>query len=78
MEHLTIRANNPAFDAARIRSRGRRNCGVLHAHRLGLGRIAKARKGGAARRNKTLTAPCRFIEILPGKCGFAGQRGATR
>ena len=30
-------------------------------------------KGGAARRDKTLTAPCRFVEILAGKCGFAGQ-----
>ena len=29
--------------------------------------------GGAVRRDKTLTAPCRFIEILAGKCGFAGQ-----
>ena len=32
------------------------------------------RMGGAVRRDKTLTAPCRFIEILAGKCGFAGQR----
>ena len=29
--------------------------------------------GGAVRRDKTLTAPCRFVEILAGKCGFAGQ-----
>ena len=31
------------------------------------------KKGGTARRDKTLAAPCRFIEILAGKCGFAGQ-----
>jgi hypothetical protein len=31
------------------------------------------RKSGAARRDKTLAAPCRFFEILAGKCGFAGQ-----
>ena len=30
-------------------------------------------KGGTARRDKTPAAPCRFIEILAGKCGFAGQ-----
>jgi len=30
-------------------------------------------KGGAARRDKSLAAPCRFIEILAGKCGFTGQ-----
>jgi hypothetical protein len=28
---------------------------------------------GAARRDKTLAAPCRFFEILAGKCGFTGQ-----
>ena len=33
----------------------------------------KMREGGAARRDKTLAAPCRFSEILAGKCGFAGQ-----
>jgi hypothetical protein len=31
------------------------------------------KKGGAARRDKTLAAPCRFFAILAGKCGFAGQ-----
>src|SRR6266852_9202960 len=25
-------------------------------------------KGGAARRDKTLAAPCRFFEVLAGKC----------
>jgi len=30
-------------------------------------------KGGTARRDKTLAVPCRFIKILAGKCGFAGQ-----
>jgi len=29
--------------------------------------------GGTARRDKTLAAPCRYIKILAGKCGFAGQ-----
>jgi len=29
--------------------------------------------GGTARRDKTLTVPCRCFEILAGKCGFAGQ-----
>jgi len=28
---------------------------------------------GTARRDKTPAAPCRFIEILTGKCGFTGQ-----
>ena len=50
-----------------------RDRGVLHAHRLEL-RIGSEMKGGTARRDKTLAAPCRFIEILAGKCGFAGQR----
>jgi hypothetical protein len=36
-------------------------------------RIEGRDKGGAARRDKTLTAPCRCFEILAGKCGFAGQ-----
>jgi hypothetical protein len=31
-------------------------------------------KGGTARRDKTLAAPCRFIKILAWKCGFVGQR----
>jgi hypothetical protein len=31
-------------------------------------------EGGTAGRDKTPAAPCRFIEILAGKCGFAGQR----
>jgi hypothetical protein len=31
-------------------------------------------KGGTAGRDKTPAAPCRFIEILTGKCGFIGQR----
>jgi hypothetical protein len=31
------------------------------------------KKGGTARRDKTLAAPCRFFEILAGKCGFTGQ-----
>ena len=31
------------------------------------------KEGGTARRDKTLAVPCRFIEILAGKCGFAGQ-----
>jgi hypothetical protein len=30
-------------------------------------------KGGTAGRDKTPAAPCRFIKILAGKCGFAGQ-----
>jgi hypothetical protein len=30
--------------------------------------------GGTARRDKTLTVPCRCFEILAGKCGFTGQR----
>jgi hypothetical protein len=29
--------------------------------------------GGTARRDKTLAVPCRYFEILAGKCGFAGQ-----
>ena len=42
--------------------------GVLYAHRLEL-----RKKGGTARRDKTLAVPCRCFEILAGKCGFAGQ-----
>ena len=42
--------------------------GVLCAHRLEL-----RKKGGTARRDKTLAAPCRYFEIPAGKCGFAGQ-----
>ena len=30
-------------------------------------------KSGTARRDKNLAVPCRIIEILAGKCGFAGQ-----
>jgi len=37
-------------------------------------RISSRDKGGAVRRDKTLTAPCRCFEILAGKCGFTGQR----
>jgi len=29
--------------------------------------------GGTARRDKTLTVPCRCFAILAGKCGFDGQ-----
>jgi len=36
-------------------------------------RMTRKEKSGAARRDKTLAAPCRYSEILAGKCGFAGQ-----
>jgi pimeloyl-ACP methyl ester carboxylesterase len=39
-----------------------------------IGREIVLEMGGAVRRDKSLTAPCRFIDILAGKCGFAGQR----
>jgi hypothetical protein len=35
-------------------------------------------KGGTAGREKKPAVPCRVIEILAGKGGFAGQRDATR
>ena len=46
------------------------------ARERGRSRFADAiqlEKSGAARRDKTLAAPCRYSEILAGKCGFAGQ-----
>ena len=56
----------PASRGSRSRSIGDR--GVLYAHRLEL-----RKRGGTARRDKTLAVPCRCFEILAGKCGFAGQ-----
>jgi hypothetical protein len=38
------------------------------------GRLAFEKWGGTARRDKTLTVPCRCFEILAVKCGFDGQR----
>jgi hypothetical protein len=37
------------------------------------GPMAFGKRGGTARRDKKLTAPCRCFEILAGKCGFDGQ-----
>jgi len=64
--YLTVQVDNTGVRRARVRRMSR--------FRLDQSGELQTRKGGAARRDKTLTAPCRFIEILAGKCGFAGQR----
>ena len=59
-------------------SRGSRSRGTPRSRRsltrIGWRLIERHGKSGTARRDKTPAVPCRFIEILAGKCGFAGQR----